>query len=682
LADFRAVEGRKNMSVTRLEILERYPYETGRPFGEVGPYERIEAIAHYAVDPGHSANQGIVDLPIAERDGDGLVRFRGDVTLLMPRQRDASNRTLIMHVPNRGGRQLSRLNLSSRTGPVSAAVDPGDGFLFERGWTLAWAGWQWDVPRSPERARIGLVAPEVPLATRAPASRIQLRFQTYHPKSSLPLTDQHVGDFGDHRLIRTADVNDAEATLLVRRGPYGDADVIPRERWRFARDVGGRPVEDDGHIWAAGGFEAGLIYDVLYTPFECPVVAAGLLATRDLASYLRYEASSPVAGSIAHVIAEGQSQCGRFLRTFLYFGLNNDEAGRPVFDGVLAHIAGGRRGEFNNRHGQPSVQPTPLFGHLFPFADDPQTDPLTGQTGGLLDRQRHNGGLPKIIYTDTSSEYWRGDASLTHTDLASGGDCEVPDNVRRYLFSSTQHSAGDVPLTKHTVYGGLGSVDLNIIDYRPLYRAALINLLVWVADGVEPPESAYPRASTDTRRCRREIIEVLSAIPGLAVPDADVLTTMYPLDLGEDADRGIATPPAGIGPTPYPDWVSSVDADGNETAGIRLPDITVPVATHTGFNPRHPDTGGPGELLEYIGSTLPFAPTEEDRAATNDPRPSLAERYVGRDDYLDRVRQAARNLVERRYLLAPDIDVCVEAAAERYDACVERTSAAALTVPR
>ena len=172
---------------------------------------------------------------------------------------------------------------------------------------------------------------------------MQLRFQTYHPKSSLPLTDQHVGDFGDHRLIRSADVNDAAATLLVRRGPYGEADVIPRERWRFAREVDGRPVEDDGHIWVAGGFEAGLIYDVLYTPLECPVVGAGLLATRDLASYLRYEESSPAAGSITHVIAEGQSQCGRFLRTFLHLGLNNDEAGRPVFDGVLAHIAGGRR---------------------------------------------------------------------------------------------------------------------------------------------------------------------------------------------------------------------------------------------------------------------------------------------------------------------------------------------------
>ena len=661
------------MSVTHLEILERSPYENGRPFGDAGPFERIDAIAHYAVDPGHAADQGIVDLALAERGDDGLVRFSGDMTLLMPRQPEAGNQALVMHVPNRGGRQLSRLHLCPRAGAESAAVDPGDGFLFEHGWTVGWAGWQWDVPRSPERIRIGLAAPRVPLTARQPDGRMQLRIQTFQPKSSLPLTDQHVGDHGNHQPIRCADVNDAAATLLVRQGPYGDARTISRDRWRFAREVDGHPVEDDGHLWIDGGFEPGLTYDVLYSPLACPVVGAGLLATRDLASYLRYAEGAPTAGSISHVIGEGQSQCGRFLRTYLHLGLNNDEAGRPVFDGVLAHIAGGRRGEFNNRHGQPSVQPTPLFGHLFPFADDPQTDPLTGQSAGLLDRQRQNGGMPMIIYTDTSSEYWRGDASLTHTDLASGGDCGLPDHVRRYLFSSTQHGAGDLPLTKHTDFGGLGSAAVNIVDYRPLYRAALMNLLAWVADGIEPPDSAYPRASADTRRSRRQAIETLSAIPGLAMPDAGVLTTMYPLGLGDHAGRGIASPPAVVGPTAYPDWVSSVDADGNEAAGIRMPDIAVPVATHTGFNPRHPDTGGPGELLEYIGSTVPFAATEEDRAAANDPRPSLAARYAGRDDYLDQIRQAARDLVERRYLLAQDIEVCVDIAATRYDACMAMT---------
>ncbi len=654
------------MPVTRLEILERGDYESGRAFGEVGPYERIDAIAHYAVDPEHAANRGVTDLALAERGADGRVHFSGDMTLLVPARPERGNRALLMQVPNRGKRLIARFNLSGLDADETAAVDPGDGFLFRHGWTIAWAGWQWDVPRTPERTRIGLAAPQVPADRRNSASRMQLRFQPNRPTDCLALTDQHVGDLGNHQLVRTADPEDAAAQLLVRDGPRGEAEIIDRARWRFA---------DDGHIRLDGGFEAGRIYDLLYTPLECPVVGAGMLATRDLATFLRHDPAAPTAGGLDHVIGEGQSQCGRFLRTLLYLGLNRDEAGRPAFDGVLAHIAGGRRGEFNHRYAQPSVQPTPSFGHLFPFADDPQTDPLTGETAGLLDRQRAAGGLPKIIYTDTASEYWRGDAGLTHTDLASGGDVEPPGGVRRYLFAATQHGPGAPPLADRTMFGSRGANRLNVVDYRPLYRAALTNLLAWVADGVAPPGNAFPTAAADSRRPRPEVIESLSAIPGLALPDPDRLTTIYPLDLGAHAGRGIGALPAKFDPRPYPDWVSAVDRDGNETAGIRMPDIAVPVATHTGFNPRHGEIGGAGQMLEYVGSSVPFARDRAAREAARDPRPSLAERYSSRAAYLDRVRDAARALVAERYLLAEDVDLCVDLAAPRYDACIGSAAA-------
>ena len=658
------------MSTTRLDILERKPYADGRSFGSVGPYERIDAIAHYAVDPTHIANEGIVDLTLAERGANGLVSYSGDMTLLKPVDPAGSNRALLMQVPNRGSRSLVRLNLAQIDTVPTAEVASGDGFLFENGWAIAWAGWQWDVPRTPERTRIGLVAPSVPLAARKPTSQMQLRIQPNCAQRCFALTDQHVGDMGNHQLVRALDVNDPEAKLLVRASQYASPIVIPRTKWRFAKDVDGGPVEDSGHVRLDGGFELGLIYDVLYTPFDCPVVGAGLLATRDLASFLRYDDASPLANGINHVIGEGQSQCGRFLRTYLHLGLNNDEADRTVFDGVLAHIAGGRRGEFNHRYGQPSVQPTPSFGHLFPFADEPQTDPYTGKTAGLLDAQRARGGLPKIFYTDTSSEYWRGDANLSHTDLGTSGDAGLPDNVRRYLFASTQHGPGGVPLGKRTRFSSVGANYMNTIDYRPLYRAAITNLLAWVADGIEPPPSSYPRALDDTRRTRAELIEQLSRIPGLTTPNAELLTTMYPLELGPHAADGIGELPAKIGPNAYPDWVSEVDAEGNEISGIPMPDVSVPVATHTGFNPRHPDTGGAGQLLEYVGSTVPFPRDSQERQATGDPRLSLAERYSSRDDYLRQVREAAERLVEQRYLLARDVDLCVDLAAERYDACV------------
>jgi hypothetical protein len=211
---------------------------------------------------------------------------------------------------------------------------------------------------------------------------------------------------------------------------------------------------------------------------------------------------------------------------------------------------------------------------------------------------------------------------------------------------------------------------MNIVDYRPLYRAALSNLLGWIAEDAEPPASAYPRTGDNSRAKRAEMIETLSGIPAVNLPDAAVLTTMYPLDLGPQAARGIGAMPAVAGPELYPDWVSTVDGDGNEVAGIRMPDITVPVATHVGFNPRHPDTGGSGQLLEYVGSTVPFAADAAAREAAGDPRPSIGERYRDRADYLERIRAAAHELVERKYLLAEDLEVCVEIAGARYDACL------------
>ena len=194
---------------------------------------------------------------------------------------------------------------------------------------------------------------------------MQLRIQPNHHRACFPLTDQHVGDLGHHKPIPPADIDDPDARMLVRDKPYEDPQLIAREKWRFAKDVDGQQVADETHVWLEGGFEAGRIYDILYTPRDCLVVGAGMLATRDLASFLRYEKDLPLGGAVKHVIGEGQSQCGRFLRTYLNFGMNTDEAGRAAFDGVLAHIAGGRRGEFNHRYAQPSVQPTPSFDTCF-----------------------------------------------------------------------------------------------------------------------------------------------------------------------------------------------------------------------------------------------------------------------------------------------------------------------------
>ena len=660
------------MALTRLEIVRREPFAGGRRFAGAGAYERIDAVAHYAVDPGHPANAGVVDLDRAERDGDGRVRFSGDATFLVPADPGRANRALLFEVPNRGNRLAMRsFNMAPFDLMPTDEIPVGDGFLFERGWCIAWCGWQWDVPHP--SVRMGLRAPVVPPAERVPDGRMQLRIQPDGASGSFALTDHHVGSVGNHAPIPPLDPDEPGAALFVRDHLFDTPARIPRDRWSFEFGDESAAASGPGRISLAGGFEAGRIYDVVYTPAGCPVVGAGLLAARDLAAWTRGSAESPAAGRVDHVIAKGVSQCGRFLRTLLHAGLNRDEAGNRVFDGVHVHVAGGRRGEFNHRYGQPSVQPTPSLGHRFPFADEPQTDSRSGRREGLLDRLRAGECLPKIVYTDTSAEYWRGDAGLAHHDLASGGagggaDVEPPAEVRRYLFAGTQHAPGVLPFTDRSMFGSRGANRFNAVDYRPLLRAALENLRAWIAEGAPPPANVFPRTGDGTAARRGEVLGALAGVPGFALPRADRLPSLAPMDLGEHAERGVPALPARFVGDPYPSPVSAVDADGNETGGIRMPDVSVPVATHAGFNPRHREGGGDGQILEYLGSTVPLARTAEERAAARDPRPSVAERYASRDAYLAEVRKAAERLVESRYLLAGDVDLCLAIAGERYDA--------------
>ncbi len=647
------------MAVTGIEMASVTAYEDGAAFGATGPYERLDGVVRYAVDPDHPANAGIVDLALAPRGDDGRVHFEGDVTILRPADPSRGNGTVLLEVPNRGRRTLTTLfNQAMAEIPPAWPIAPGDGFLFRHGFTLAWVGWQWDVPRGP--GRMGLAVPRV---TGGGPGFTQLRFQLPADTPTVALTDQHVGPLGAHDPIPTVDVSDPEAILYRRQALGDDPEVVPRDRWHFADPV---------TLAVDGGLRAGVIYDLVYRLDVQPVVGAGLLAARDLASHLRWgsdgvgETADPLAGPLQSVIITGLSQNSRFLRHLLSLGLDADEEGRPAFDGLLGIVGGGRRGEFNHRYAQPSVQPTPGFGHLFPFADAAQTDPRTGHAAGMLDAVASHPEPPRIVLCDSSAEYWRGDASLAHTSVVDGADVEAPPFVRRYLFAGTQHSSGPAYRGDLTIQGTRGANLLNMVDYRPLYRAALANLAAWIAGGVEPPPSAVPRWTDGTAATRADVLAALALIPGAALPAADELPVMRALDLGPEAGAGVGRYPPVPFAEPYPTAVSAVDGDGNEVAGVAMPDVTVPLATHTGFNPRHSGMGAPGQLMEYFGSTVPFAATVAERVVSGDPRASVEERYTGLDDYLAKVRAAAEALVARRHLLAGDVELCVELARQRW----------------
>jgi alpha/beta hydrolase family protein len=113
--------------------------------------------------------------------------------------------------------------------------------------------------------------------------------------------------------------------------------------------------------------------------------------------------------------------------------------------------------------------------------------------------------------------------------------------------------------------------------------------------------------------------------------------------------------------------VPQVDADGNERAGIRLPEVVVPLATYTGWNFRSAATGGTNQLVPLLGSYIPLPRTKAEREARKDPRPSIEERYASRQAYLDAIGKAAAALVKDGYLLADDVPAVVKRATEHWE---------------
>jgi Alpha/beta hydrolase domain len=311
-------------------------------------------------------------------------------------------------------------------------------------------------------------------------------------------------------------------------------------------------------------------------------------------------------------------------------------------------------------------------GHVFPFADVATSDPLTGSTGGLLDRLSAAGDLPKIIFTDSAAEYWRGDAALAHIDTTGRHDLAQHPSTRRYLFTGAQHTPGYLGQSRtNPATGTIARYQLNVLDYLPLHRAALTNLDSWITEGIEPPPSRHPRLADGTAVQREEVLATFRRLPDFKPPDPQRLPFVRTVDMGGDEATGVGRYPAREGAF-YPALVGAVDADGNETAGIRLPDIAVPVATYAGWNPRDPVTGSPEQIVAMNGLTLWFAPDGAARAARGDPRRSLAERYRDEADYVSKVRAAALQLAADRYLLAEDVERVVEAAVTRYRAAISQ----------
>ncbi len=634
--------------VVRIQVDSRQDVLAGKPFGLAGPYEKLAGRVFFAVDPSNSANQIITDIDLAPRNAQGEVEFSSEFYLIKPKQPERGNGTLLYEVSNRGRKgMLGFFNFAEGSLNPQSEAHFGDGFLLARGYTLLWVGWQWDPPPQPDLVHL------FPAIARREGKPVRGLV-----RGDFVVTDRafhHSLADRDHTAYPVADPQASENVLTVRDGVEAPRRTIPRSEWQFARQEGGGPVADRGRVYLKGGFDPGKIYEIVYVSEDPPLVGLGPAGVRDMVSRLKQEGSPELSLSpeaIGRAIGFGVSQSGRFLRTFLYYGFNEDESHRRVFDGVMAHVAGGGRGSFNHRFAQPSRDGHPYvnFFHptdIFPFTDLEQTDPETGLTSGILTHHLKHEFWPKIFYTNSAYEYWGRAASLTHTTVDGRQDATLADNTRIYFFSGGQHGPASFPPTV-----SIGQQPGNPLDYRWSMRALLEAMNRGVADDRTPPPSRYPRLDKASLVAPEKLN--FPKIPG--VQSSTRAHKAYRADYGpEFYSKGIVTnEPPKIGPA-FPILVPAVDADGNDTAGIRLPVQMVPLATYTGWNLFNANSGPTDEISSMAGSFIPFARTKAEREAKKDPRLSIEERYPSRQDYLGRVSEAALALAADGYLLNEDV---------------------------
>jgi hypothetical protein len=639
------------MANIEIQVNAVEPFAEGRTFGEAGPYLRIRGVAKGELDPAAPASWGIVDLDKAPRNARGLVEYETDFFILRPVDPGRTNGVLVYDVTNRGSKRIFQLLDDAPSAPVDAANDPktareaGLGFSLGRGYSIVWSGWDSGAPT----VNNGLGA-------RFPTAMENGRPITCRIRHEFHIGTRAPGKGDIVRLSYPAISTDTRQARLTVRDRESDARTeIPTQSWEFA-DAQSIRLLPQGSLFAP--FK---IYELWYEATGSKVLGIGFAAVRDLVSFLRYEridrngTPSPMIAEGArtndtgmrHALAFGVSQSGRFLRHFLELGMNDDGHGRRVFDGVMSHVAGAGKVFANHRFGMPGRTATQHEDRLypenwFPFGNAVTTDPFSRKTGAILEGRATD---PLVIETNSSTEYWQKGASLVHTDPTGRHDAALPSNVRVYMIAGTQH-------------GGRPGVDpgpgpcvnpRNPHSATPALRALFAALEEWVTKGVAPPPSRVPRVADGTAIMAESI--KMPAVPGFAVaPGANQIVP--PIDWVD--------PPAGIDNV-YGALVCTVDVDGNEIAGIRLPPIAVPLGTHTGWNVYRAQ---PRELADRDGSFIPFAQTKAEREEAGDPRPSLEERYGNREAYVAKIKAAAEALVAERLLLPSDTAAYVKAAEE------------------
>ncbi len=659
--------------VVRFVVEQTTPYAGGKTFGAAGAFERLEGTVYMEVDPNDPLNAVIVNLDGAPRNSAGRVEFSAPFVIIRPVNMTRGNGKLIYGINNRGNAiEIPFLNFPRP--PAGAPPDAGDGFFFRLGYAFVDAGWAGDITTTATRLGANL-----PVAVQADGSPItaDIRIEYTGDGYTLPLK-------GNTRFLsyEAADTRTASSTLTVREAIDGPRTRIPADRWAFGVCPTGQVslVPSTSDICLFEGFQSDHIYELIYSAKNPWVMGLGYAVTRDVASFLRYEAADDdgnpnplgvATADIRRVYGLGISSTGMYMRDFLYLGFNEDETHRQVFDGVRIQIPGTHRLLANVEFSDPNVysrqdQHVDFTSHSVPpLTYSVTTDPITGLRDGILKRPATD---PFVFHVDSSNEFWQMNASLNVHD-GLGHRVAIPENVRLYSIAGHSHVGATGVGVRPTERGICANPTNGYFSYAPVLRALLVALDDWVDAGVEPPASDYPDVRDGTLSTLEDAANVFPAIPGVVFPT--VVNGLEALDygplFGSRGGRLSVLPP--IRGRSYKVLVPTPDRDGHDLAGIRTIDVAVPVGTNTGWNLRAEGPRG-RDLCGLSGSFISFATTRAERLASGDPRPSLEERYGDHAGFVEAVVRATERAVGRRLLLQDDATTIV-AMAEASDILVQ-----------
>jgi hypothetical protein len=652
--------------VTIFSIDHHQVFAAGASWGKVGPYEKLTGTAFLEVDPRDPLNAGIVDLDKAARNARGMVEFSTQFFILKPVDMARSNHKIFYAINNRGnnlGIDFAHQLLRAQT-----VADVGDNdILLQAGYTIVDAGWEGDlVPAFAADGTPTRLVASVPTAFQPDGSAITGIMRVEYSDRSIPLAGTftlNLEGSNGFRSYEPVDTNTAHAVLTVRDDVSAPKRAIASSRWAYGKCLAGQAslVPTTTDICYFDGFKNDKLYELIYTAKNPTVMALGYATTRDVGSFLRYEArddagtANPLGAGIRRSYATGASQTGGYLRDFMYMGFNEDESHRKVFDGIIPTIAGTDRSFLNVRFTDPNVWSNQddrhdlLQNSYGVFTYGVHTDPISGIRDGILKRPATD---PLVFQIDSETEIWQLRGGLNVADGA-GQPVAVPDNVRLYFVSSTAHGFNAGGLRLNAPGSSALCANGTPAQTTESMRAAVIAMDLWADAGIEPPRSNYPRLENGTLVTVGEAGRRFPDVPGFDFPRVQNELPQWNYGPLFSVVGGIITlqPPLFSGH--YQQYVPRPDRDGLNLAGIRPLQIRAPLGTSTGWNLRAPGHR-PGNLCGLTGSYVPFATTKAERQATGDPRRSLQERYCTHDGFVKAVSKAAANLVRERFLLPAD----------------------------